>query len=209
MLRADFSGTGGKALAVEDVIERGDQVGRGVDERAVEIENNDAGRGHGALAIGPGAIVQVGAKGREALHSRPKPARRGCSCPENDANRPAKRDEAGRHRGYGRTQTAGGGARAGACPRRHEARARHRFDRQAFRRPARRKGPRRDEGRGRADLGGDPRPGRAVRHCADHARRDRPARPHDRRRRRGRSARSISSRAAAGRCCGKRSWQRI
>ena len=42
-----------QALAVEHEIERGDQVGRGVDQRAVEIEDNGAGRGHGnSLAAG-------------------------------------------------------------------------------------------------------------------------------------------------------------
>ena len=43
-----------QALAVEHVIERGDQVGRGIDQRAVEIEYDNAGRGHGTFAIGPG-----------------------------------------------------------------------------------------------------------------------------------------------------------
>ena len=35
-----------QAFAVEHEIERGDQVGRGVDQRAVEIEDNSAGKGH-------------------------------------------------------------------------------------------------------------------------------------------------------------------
>ena len=42
-----------QAFAVEHEIERGDQVGRGVDQRAVEIEDNSAGKGHGnSLAAG-------------------------------------------------------------------------------------------------------------------------------------------------------------
>ena len=41
-----FQGDGRQAFAVEHVIERGDQVGRGVDQRAVEIEDNSAGKGH-------------------------------------------------------------------------------------------------------------------------------------------------------------------
>ena len=39
-----------QAFAVEHEIQRGDQVGRGVDERAVEIENNSAGKGMGIRA---------------------------------------------------------------------------------------------------------------------------------------------------------------
>ena len=50
-----------------------------------------------------------------------------------------------------------------------------------------RTGPRRTESRRRADLGSDPRRCRALRHCADHARRHRPARSDGRRRRRDRS----------------------
>ena len=42
-----------QAFPVEHVIERGDQVGRGVDEGAVEVEDNSAGKGHGnSLAAG-------------------------------------------------------------------------------------------------------------------------------------------------------------
>ena len=36
---------GRQAFAAEHEIERGDQVGRGIDQRAVEIEDDDAGRG--------------------------------------------------------------------------------------------------------------------------------------------------------------------
>src|SRR5207245_7988682 len=45
--------------------------------------------------------------------------------------------------GYGRIETASGGARARACARRHEDRPRHRFDREALCRTARRTGARR------------------------------------------------------------------
>jgi phosphoglycolate phosphatase-like HAD superfamily hydrolase len=41
------------AFTVEHEIERGNQVGRGVDEGAVEVEDNSAGKGHGnSLAAG-------------------------------------------------------------------------------------------------------------------------------------------------------------
>src|SRR5205085_12175838 len=48
----------GDGLAVEHAIERGDQVGRGVDQRAVEIEDEGAGRGHRVFARGPDGVVQ-------------------------------------------------------------------------------------------------------------------------------------------------------
>ena len=48
-----FQGDGRQAFTVEREIERGDQVGRGVDQGAVEIEDNSAGKGHGnSLAAG-------------------------------------------------------------------------------------------------------------------------------------------------------------
>ena len=50
---------GRQAFAVEHEIERADQVGRGIDQRAVEIEYEGAGRGHAAFATGRGGIVQV------------------------------------------------------------------------------------------------------------------------------------------------------
>ena len=53
---------GRKALAREHEIERADQVGRGVDQGAVEIEDDSAGRGHAETAIGLGAIVQAGGR---------------------------------------------------------------------------------------------------------------------------------------------------
>jgi hypothetical protein len=40
MLRADFKRHRRQAFTVEHEIERGDQVGRGVDEGAVEVEDN-------------------------------------------------------------------------------------------------------------------------------------------------------------------------
>ena len=43
MLRAVAIGTGGHALADEDVIQGVDQVRRGVDQRAVQVEDDDAG----------------------------------------------------------------------------------------------------------------------------------------------------------------------
>ena len=42
MLRAECSGTGGKPSRVENEIERADQVGRGIHQRAVEIEYDSA-----------------------------------------------------------------------------------------------------------------------------------------------------------------------
>ena len=50
----------GQALAVENKVERVDQVGRRIHERAVKIEHNGAGRGHREIAIGPRSIMQVG-----------------------------------------------------------------------------------------------------------------------------------------------------
>ena len=47
--RASSNATGGDVVPAEDDIERVDEVGRGVDERAVEIED-DGGRGHGRSA---------------------------------------------------------------------------------------------------------------------------------------------------------------
>ena len=42
-----------QAFTAEHEIERGDQVGRGVDEGAVKVEDNGAGKGHGnSLAAG-------------------------------------------------------------------------------------------------------------------------------------------------------------
>ncbi|MBA7691861.1 hypothetical protein ES703_100416 [subsurface metagenome] len=49
-----------QALAMENVVEGVDQVRRGVDQRAIEIEYDNAGRGHGQVAIGPGRLLQVG-----------------------------------------------------------------------------------------------------------------------------------------------------
>src|SRR5882757_11225517 len=49
-----------QALAVEYEIERRDQVGRGVDEGAVEIEYKRAGEGHREFAIRGGGFMQVG-----------------------------------------------------------------------------------------------------------------------------------------------------
>ena len=43
-----------QAFAVEHEVERVDQVGRGIDQRAVKIEYNSAGRGHGqSLSVSP------------------------------------------------------------------------------------------------------------------------------------------------------------
>ena len=50
----------GHALAVEHVIERGDQVGRGIDQGAVEIEDNSAGKGHGNW-LAAARVMQVAA----------------------------------------------------------------------------------------------------------------------------------------------------
>src|SRR5439155_9087422 len=48
-----FQRDGRYAFTVEHEIERGDQVGRGVDEGAVKVEDNGAGKGHGnSLAAG-------------------------------------------------------------------------------------------------------------------------------------------------------------
>ena len=65
-----------QAFTVEHEIERGDQVGRGIDERAVEIEDNSAGKGHGnSLAAGT-SIMQVGKfKSREEPPCENSPAR--------------------------------------------------------------------------------------------------------------------------------------
>ena len=63
MLRADCSGTGGRPFAVEHEVERADQVGRGIDQRAVEIEYDNAGKGHGRIRYRPGRIAQVGDAG--------------------------------------------------------------------------------------------------------------------------------------------------
>ena len=52
-----------QAFAVEHVVERGDQVGRGIDQRAVEIEYDNAGRGHRRIRYRPGADMQVGTIG--------------------------------------------------------------------------------------------------------------------------------------------------
>jgi hypothetical protein len=67
------------ALAVEHEVESIDQIGRGIHQRAVEIEYNNAGRGHAKIAIGPGAIVQA------LRPSLPKSPLYGCSFRQNDA----------------------------------------------------------------------------------------------------------------------------
>src|ERR1700737_2012219 len=63
--RANHSARGmqrnrGQTLAVENEVERVDQVGRRIHQRAVKIEYNSAGKGHREIAIGPRAIMQVG-----------------------------------------------------------------------------------------------------------------------------------------------------
>ena len=93
----------GHALAVEHVIERGDQVGRGVDQRAVEIEDNSAGKGHRNWLSVRRAVMQV-AMAASPDNSVPSPVDRQatnatvkssnfsdsgrswrCSCRQNDA----------------------------------------------------------------------------------------------------------------------------
>ncbi len=58
-----MQGHRGQALAVENEVERVDQVGRRIDERAVKIEHNGAGRGHRKSLSVRGAIMQVGTTG--------------------------------------------------------------------------------------------------------------------------------------------------
>ncbi|MGY4487199.1 hypothetical protein ACVWWR_006390 [Bradyrhizobium sp. LM3.2] len=52
MLRAEAIGTRRQPFAVEHVIERGDQVGRRIHKRAVEIEDDGVRRGHDPSATG-------------------------------------------------------------------------------------------------------------------------------------------------------------
>ena len=110
--------------------------------------------------------------------------------------------EGHRARGHGCVETAGGGARAAASARRHEARPRHRLDRQAFRRAARRKGPAGLRVVGVPTSEATRAQAEQLRRAADDAGRDRPPRSHRRRRRRDRrraqSHQGRRRRAAAG-----------
>ena len=54
------------AFAVEHEIERGDQVGGGVDQGAVEVEDNGAREASCAFASGSRTVMQVGAMASEA-----------------------------------------------------------------------------------------------------------------------------------------------
>lgn len=49
---------GRQAFAVEHVVQRGDQVGRRIHKRAVEIEDDGVRGGHGPSATGPVASTQ-------------------------------------------------------------------------------------------------------------------------------------------------------
>ena len=60
MLRAEWSGTEGTALAVENEVQRVDQVGRRIHERAVKIEYNGSGRGHSKPLSVRGQSCKVG-----------------------------------------------------------------------------------------------------------------------------------------------------
>ena len=71
---------GRQALAVEDEIKRVDQVGRRIDERAIKIEYDGAGRGHPEIAIGPRPIMQVGCINGAAV---------GKSCGNSPARQPS------------------------------------------------------------------------------------------------------------------------
>ena len=62
-----IQGDGRQTLAVEHEIERVDQVGRRIDERAVKIED-DSARRSSEIAIGPRPIMQVGDD--RLLHNR-------------------------------------------------------------------------------------------------------------------------------------------
>jgi hypothetical protein len=55
---------GRQAFAGEHMVQGVDQVGRGIDQRAVEIEYDSAGRAHLPLAIGLAAVAQVQMMGK-------------------------------------------------------------------------------------------------------------------------------------------------
>ena len=170
-----------QAVLREGEIERVDQVGGRVDQRAVEIEDDGEHGFRVALATCDGARQAVRFHGDFALHSRH--GRRGT--------------KARRRRARARFRPAGDAAWA-----------RHRLDRQAlcrFARRARRGGPRH---RCRADLRSDARAGRAARHRAHHARRDAGARSHYRRRRRDRAGPDADQGRRRRACCARRSSRR-
>ena len=57
---------GGQALAFQHKVERIDQVGRGIYQRAIEIEDNGANRGHSTSAIVVWSEVDTGLRQENA-----------------------------------------------------------------------------------------------------------------------------------------------
>src|SRR5216683_952965 len=92
-----------QALAVENIVERVDQVGRRIHKRAVEIENNSAGRGHRkplsvlvqSCKVGRQVTVILAQKRGQSAPCAARQARKSsiaaksgvwrCSSPRNDA----------------------------------------------------------------------------------------------------------------------------
>ena len=101
-----------QALAIEHEIERVDQVGRGVDERAVEIEYDGAERRSSRIAIGPRSIMQ---DGQARLLSRIRSSRQGeghAGVLRQDGIRDRR---AIRHRAGARARLRGSGHERDAC----------------------------------------------------------------------------------------------
>ena len=157
-------------FALEHDIEGGDQIGRGIDQGAVEIENDERG---GAWN---GRHVRIANLRCPPLQALPEPVKRAVSDRYFRLFRPLRTalDRLSIDICAYETENSAIPMNADAQKRaaaaravefvtlRHAARARHRLDRQAFRRSGRRTRSRRPRYRRGADVGGDPCPGHSA-----------------------------------------------
>ena len=153
-----------QALLPQDGVEGGDEIGRGIDQRPVQIEN-DGGRSHDApigRAFSPfGKSMPAGSAGRADIRRGPMRTGRS-SLDKAIPNRDLRRRNRDGHR---KPKACRRGARPRVRRARHAAGAGHRLDRAAFRRASGRADARRLAHRGGADLRNDAPRCRALAVC--------------------------------------------